>query len=317
MNRPRLHTLLGLALIFSLMGFAPAPSWAGCKNSGGGGSSFNYGSEVAGTAVTICGNISVVVPARSSTTTKPAPKPVPKTISKPPAKPVAKPILKAPPKAAKPLTMADIRALIRISDVASPKSIVVAKPKPKLAPKSVVIFKVPAKALSVLSSTPASAGASSGSANFSPDEATAAVSPSSDLNVGEVATFYSDPKVHYRLGAVLGHAAEVRFSPLQTTWQFGDGLSGSGAQATHSFGSGNFDVQVTITYAVFYRLVGQLAWILDPGQIQMPAVVQVSVGDSANWSPPEEELLLTSKLPYLVSANCLANTSSVGCLQIN
>jgi len=309
MNRPRLHTVLGLALIFSLMGFAPAPSWAGCKNSGGGGSSFNYGSEVAGTAVTICGNSSVVVPARSSTTTKPAPKPVSKTVTKVPAKPA----LKAPLKAARPLTMADIRALIRISDISSPKQIVVAKPKPKPAPKPAVIVKVPAKAVSVLSSTPASASASSGSANFSPDEASAAVSPSSDLSVGELATFYSDPKVHYRLGAVLGHAAEVRFSPVQTSWQFGDGLSGSGAQATHSFSSGNFDVRVTITYAVFYRLVGQLVWILDPGQIQMPAVVQVSVGDSSNWSPPEEEPLPTSKLPYLVSANCLANTSSVGC----
>lgn len=314
MNRPRLHSLLGLALIFSLMGFAPAPSWAGCKNSGGGGSSFNYGSEVAGTAVTICGNTSVVVPARSSTTTKPAPKAVSKTVTKVPAKPVAKPALKAPSKAPKPRTMADIRALIRLSDIPSPKQIVVAKPKPKPAPKPVVIVKVPAKAVSALSSTPASARASSGSANFSPDEASAAVSPSSDLSVGELATFYSDPKVHYRLGAVLGHAAEVRFSPVQTTWQFGDGLSGSGAQATHSFGSGNFDVRVTITYAVFYRLVGQLAWILDPGQIQMPAVVQVSVGDSSNWSPPEEGPLPASKLPYLVSANCLANTSSVGCL---
>jgi hypothetical protein len=191
---------------------------------------------------------------------------------------------------------------------------VVAKPKPKPAPKAVVVVKVPAKAVSVLSSIPASASASSGSANFSPDEASAAVSPSSDLSVGEMATFYSDPKVHYRLGAVLGHAAEVRFSPVHTSWKFGDGLSGSGAQATHSFGSGTFDVQVTITYAVFYRLVGQLAWILDPGQIQMPAVVQVSVGDSSNWSPPEEPRLPTSKLPYLVSANCLANTSSVGCL---
>lgn len=313
MNRPRLQTLLGLALIFSLMGFAPAPSWAGCKNSGGGGSAFNYGSEVAGSSVTICGNTSVVVPARSSTTTKPAPKPVPKTIAKLPAKPVAKPAIKAPPKAAKPLTMADIRALIRISDVPSPKQIVVAKPKPKPAPKPVVIFKVPAKAVSVLSSTPASARAANGSANFSPDEASAAVSPSSQLTAGELATFHSDPKVHYRLGIVIGRAAEVRFSPVQTSWQFGDGLGGSGAQATHAFRPGNFDVQVTITYAVSYRFAGQIAWILDPGQIQMPASVQVSVGDSPNWSPPEEQLPLAPKLPYLVSANCLTSASSVGC----
>ncbi|MEY3889070.1 MAG: hypothetical protein RI931_192 [Actinomycetota bacterium] len=310
MNRPRLHTLLGLALIFSLMGFAPAPSWAGCKNSGGGSSAFSYGSEVAGNAVTICGNTSVVVPARSSTTVKP----VPKAVAKLPAKPVAKPAPKPLVKVAKPLTMADIRALIRISDVPSPKPIVVAKPKPKPVPMSVVLIKAPTKAVSVLSSTPASASAANGSANFSPDEASAAVSPSSDLMVGEMATFYSDPMVHYRLGAVLGYPAEVRFSPVQTTWQFGDGLSGSGAQTSHAFRPGNFDVRVTITYAVSYRLVGQLAWILDPGQIQMPAVVQVSVSDSSNWSPPEEELLPASKVPYLVSANCLANSSSVGCL---
>lgn len=312
MNRPRFHSFLGLALIVSLVSFAPAPSWAGCKNSGGGGSSFNYGSEVAGTAVTICGNTSVVVPARTSTIAKPAPKPVSKPVSKVQPKAPAKAVAKPSAQVAQPRTLADIRALMRLSDLTSSKS-VVAKPKPKPAPKPALIIKVPAKVVSVLSSTPASASGSNGSAIFSPDEASVAVSPSSQLTAGELATFHSDPKVHYRLGAVLGRSAEVRFSPVQTTWQFGDGTEGSGAQATHSFNAGNFAVEVTITYSVSYRFAGQATWVLDPGQIEMPAFVQVSVGDFTNWSQPEAQTRTVSKLSYLVSANCLANTSSVGC----
>lgn len=308
MNRPSFHSILGLALIFSLVGFLPAPSWAGCKNTGGGGSSFNYGSEVSGKAVTICLNTSAVVPARASTISVAVPKPVAKAVPRPVAKPVAKPAAKPVIKVLRPLTLADIRALMRAADAPATKKIVVAKPKPALKPK--IIVKTPTFAVSVLSTAAGNSNAN-GAAYFSPDESSAAVSPSNNLSAGELATFFSDPKVHYRLGSILGKSAEVRFTPVQTNWAFGDGSVAQGDQAAHSFVSGNFDVEVTITYSVSYRLSGQLGWVGDPGLIEMPATVLVSVSDGGSQAPMQPEP--RARVPYLVSANCLANFSAVGC----
>ena len=302
MNRPSFHSLLGLALIFSLVGFAPAPSWAGCKNSGGGGSSFNYGSEVSGSAVTICLNTSAVAPARTSTISKVTPK----VVAKIAPKPVARPIIKAP----KPLTLADIRALIRAADAIKAKPIFVAKPKPVVKPKTII--NTPAKTVSVLSTTPSNSSSANGSAYFSPDESSAVVSPSNNLGAGQEATFLSDPKVHYRLGSVLGKSAEVRFSPIGATWAFDDGATAAGSRASHFFGLGNYRVEVIITYAVSYRFAGQVSWVADPGLIEMPAAVLVSVTDMQEQeaSPIPESAAL---LPYLVSANCLKNTQAPGC----
>lgn len=309
MNKPSLTSMLGLALIISLVGFAPAPSWAGCKNAGGGGSTFSYGSEVSGSAVAICLNTSSVVPARTSTIAKVVPKSVAKVAAKPMAKPMAKPAPKPVAKALKPRTLADIRALMRVADVPAAKPISLAKPKPVVRPK--IVVKTPAKSVSVLSTTPASNSSSNGAAYFSPDESSAAVSPSNYLSVGQSATFFSDPKVHYRLGSVLGKSAEVRFSPIQTTWAFGDGSSAQGERPTHIYSAGSFDVEVIITYSVSYRFAGQVGWVADPGQIEMPATVFVSVADQASPAPPSTRVV--NQLPYLVSANCLANWQALGC----
>jgi hypothetical protein len=187
---------------------------------------------------------------------------------------------------------------------------VVAKPKVVVKPK--LIIKTPATTVSVLSTTPASSSAANGAANFSPDESSASVSPSNNLSEGQAATFFSDPKVHFRLGSVLGQSAEVRFSPIGATWTFGDGSSASGERAAHIFAAGNYSVEVTITYAVSYRLAGQVSWVADPGQIDMPASVLVSVGDSGNLEAPAEPSTQAAT-PYLVSANCLANSRALGC----
>lgn len=309
MNKPSVHSMLGLALIFSLVGFAPAPSWAGCKNSGGGGPAFSYGSEVSGSAVAICLNTSAVVPARTSTITKVVPKSVIKVIAKPVAKPVAKVVAKTSPKVLRPRTKSDIRALIRVSDLPAAKPILLAKPKPVIKPK--IIVKTPARSVSVLSSTPASNSSSAGAAYFSPDESSAAVSPSNNLSSGESATFFSDPKVHYRLGSVLGKSAEVRFSPIQTTWAFGDGSAAQGESPEHIFATGSFEVEVIITYSVSYRFAGQLDWVADPGQIDMPATVLILVSDERN--PAQPSIKTEIRAPFLVSANCLANPRAPGC----
>lgn len=258
--------------------------------------------------MTICGNTSSLTPARPSTVSKPAPKPVAKLVPKPALKVLPKPAIK--PVVMKSLPVAKILALRKISDLPMPKPRVVAKPKPVVKPK--IIVKTPAKTVSVLSGSPASNSNANEAANFSPDDSSAAVSPSNNLSTGETATFFSDPKVHYRLGSVLGRSAQVRFSPIAANWKFGDGSTSNGSQATHVFSNGRFDVEVTITYSVSYRFAGQGPWLADPGQIEMPATVLVSVSDSGDQAVPAAPKNLT-QLPYLVSANCLATLNAVGC----
>lgn len=341
MNSPRMHSLLGFALIFSLLGFAPSPSWADCKNSGGGGASFNYGSEVSGSSVTICGTSTTVVPSRTSKVVKvvskvvakpkaaPAAKPKAAPVAKPKAAPVAKPVSKPLPKpAVKPAPKTKINTLTgpkpprlgKISDI--PKSKPMAKPKPIAKPRPIVKPKTIAKPKTKISvktqvktkitKTPSQNASSSGSASFSPDETSAGVLPSNSLEVGEVATFVSDPKVHYRLGQVLGKSAEVRFTPIDASWQFADGSTANGTRVARSFGQGSFEIRVVITYAVSYRFSGQEAWIADPGEIDMPDTVQVSVSDSGGPKPTFKVPEL-ARLPYLVSANCLAFPKAIGC----
>jgi hypothetical protein len=229
---------------------------------------------------------------------------------------VHKPLLKVAPKpvvkpvVVKLLTVAKILALRKISDLPAPKPRVAAKPKPVVKPK--VVVNTPAKTVSVLSGSPGSNVNANEVANFSPDDSSAAVSPSNNLTTGQSATFFSDPKVHYRLGSVLGRSAQVRFSPIGAAWTFGDGSTANGDKATHVFTNGKFDVEVTITYSVSYRFAGQGPWLEDPGQIDMPATVLVSVSDSGDQAAPEASKNLI-KMPYLVSANCINNASSVGC----
>ena len=248
-----------------------------------------------------------MIPARSSSVSSVVPKTVAKPVPKPVSKPVAKPAVKP---VAKPLGMAEIRALMRAADKPSPKQIVVvAKPKPKAQPK----IQTPAKTVSIVSQNPAASSNSSGSANFSPDESSAVVSPSNLLSVGQPANFSSDPKTHYRLGFVLGRSAEVRFTPLRADWNFSDGATATGARVTHSFDPGFFDVEVVITYSISYRLEGQANWIADPGQIGMPAIVSVEVNDQPTLPSEELTSVVLAKTPLLVSVNCLSNRTAIGC----
>ena len=82
---------------------------------------------------------------------------------------------------------------------------------------------------------------------------------------------------------------------------------------THSFGQGSFEVEVSVTYSISYRFAGQANWLADPGQIGMPAYVSVEVNNSVDQPFQETTPTIISKLPFLVSANCLLHGTAIGC----
>ncbi len=289
-NRVRLYSIVGLAIMLSLLAVAPAPSFAGCKNSGGSSGHSKFGSQVDGGSVTICASAVAVTPARSAVVKTPL-RSITKTISKP------TPVVKVVP------------AFHRISTPISPAKKTakpITKPAVKIVPKKKFATKVISK--------PSSANKTSAVASFTPAGVNGNVYPSSELVVGQHASFTSSAVQHYRAGKLLGVPTEVRFTPTSVLWDFGDGNSGSGSYVPHSFSStGTHQVQVRVVYAVSYRLRGSLAWIAEPDSITVAddLVVDVSAGASYPDDAPVNSGANTKVL--LVGQDCLARPGSFGC----
>ena len=287
-NQVRLYSIVGLAIMLSLLAVAPAPSFAGCKNSGGSAGHSKFGSQVDGGSVTICASAVAVTPARSAVVKTPARSIVKtKTVAKP------TPVVKTVP------------AFHRISTPISPAK-KVAKPVVKITLKKKTATKVISK--------PSTANKTSAVASFTPAGVTGNVYPSSELSVGQQASFTSSAVQHYRAGKLLGVPTEVRFTPISVFWNFGDGNSGSGSYVPHTFSStGTHQVQVRVVYAVSYRVRGSLTWIAEPDSISVAddLLVDVSAGASHPSNAAVNSGANTKVL--LVGQDCLANPGSFGC----
>jgi len=287
-NQVRLYSIVGLAIMLSLLAVAPAPSFAGCKNSGGSAGHSKFGSQVDGGSVTICASAVAVTPARSALVKTPV-----RSIAK--TKTVAKPtpVVKTVP------------AFHRISTPISPAK-KVAKPAVKITLKKKTDTKVISK--------PSTANKTSAVASFTPAGVTGNVYPSSELSVGQQASFTSSAVQHYRAGKLLGVSTEVRFTPTSVFWDFGDGNSGSGSYLPHTFSStGTHQVQVRVVYAVSYRVRGSLTWIAEPDSITVADDLLVDV--SAGASHPSNSAVNSgaNTKVLLVGQDCLANPGSFGC----
>lgn len=183
---------------------------------------------------------------------------------------------------------------------------VITKPLPKTkTPASKIVAKLPAS--SAVKTT-----AASGQAAFAPEVLTAGAFPAS-VNVSEPVYLSAPSTQHYRVGAILGKAAQVRFTPIESTWNFGDGTSGSGANPAHKFASpGTYSATVAVKYLVSYRLAGQTNWITDAAQITLTDQVQITV---ANASQPgsESSSQAVPQQPYLVGENCIRQPLAFAC----
>lgn len=273
--------------MLSLLAVTPAPSFAGCKNSGGSQGSSKFGSQVNGGSVTICASAVAVTPARKTVVKTPA-----KVVAKPAPKSAAKPVAKT---AARPATQA-VPAFRKLA-------------KPIAQPKAVVKKKFTTKVVS----KPGSANKTSAAADFTPAGVNGNVYPSNELTVGQQASFTSTAVQHYRSGKLLDLPTDVRFTPISVSWNFGDGTAATGAYTPHTFSvAGVHQVQVLVVYSVSYRVKGSLAWIAEPDTITVADDLLVEVA-AVDFDYQSEVEAADNQRVLLVGQDCPANPGSFGC----
>jgi hypothetical protein len=272
-NPTRFLALTGAALLLAMYPFASSKSWA-CSVAGS--SNFSHGSQADDTAVIVCAKSTSVTTAKSKPVKQPAPKQVPKSTPRPIVKPL-------PKVTAKPAPKPSFKPTPRLSP----------KPTPKPTPKLVTATKV-SKAQARFTPAPVQITAS----NQAPE-------------VGEFIDFETGATVHFRTASLLGREAEVRFTPIDTTWSIGDGASTSGSELHRSFGrAGLYRVLVKVAYRAEYRFAGEATWF-DSGTILVRDSIDIKVGQQLGSpaipiSGPQSRVLL-------VAENCSVRRSAFGC----
>jgi len=281
MHPVKMNSILGLAVMLSLLAFAPQPSYAACKNSGGSSGSNKVSSQVNGGSVTICASAVTISPARSVTvnavltSSKPAPKSAVKTPSK---------------------------SLPAFHKIAVPA--IAAKPKATVSKKTVA--KVVSK--------PSTKNATAAAAEFTPAAVSASVYPSNHLSLGQWASFESTAVQHFRTGSLLNLPTEVRFTPLSVAWNFGTGQYLAGANVGHAFDSaGSHAVQVRVVYAVSYRLRGSSTWIAEPDTIALGDEINIEVAANSFSENRPIEKPSAARTVLLVGQDCLEKPGTFGC----
>lgn len=279
MFKPRSTAMLASALMMTMLVFVPDDAWGACKNAGGSSGGSRLSSQVSNQSVTVCADAIAVQPARKA---------VVKTVSKITSKPIAKATSKPSSK-----TLAN----------SIPKSIA----KPKVISK--VVKKTTAKVVTKSGAKKVTAAA----AQFTPSSVNGSVYPSNQLEVNQPATFSSGAVTHYRTSVIMNLVTEVRFTPITTRWNFGDGTSATGENPAHAFGSNRtFNVQLEVVYAVSYRVRGSTAWLPEPDTITVADELHVVV-DSESIFATDEPPAESSGRVLLVGSTCDLRPGSFGC----
>ena len=273
-------------LITSALVFVEAPVALACSTGGAGSSGVSHGSAMHSGSVTVCVGVQV---STTGATTPTAPKPSTGITIKPVVKPVC-------PTAAqrKQMPKSPDAAERWIKSVCAPSKPTASKPA---APASVTV-------------TPVATTFSSAAVSFTPNPLSANVYPGSQLTAGDIATFSSNPSLHYGSQLILGRQAEVQFSPAWLGWQFSDGTRIQGVDIKRSFDqAGKYQAWAIANYFVSYRLVGETAWQSVAGQISVLSnVLDLELSVKIPPAPPKPPKLL------LVGGECSANPSSWGCI---
>ena len=317
---------MGLAMCWGvLLGPAPVGHAASSTKTT---TSFSYSSKVVGNTVVISGNsttstsgslagkstvsktpAAVKPPASSKTivTTK-APasqkQPAVKTPAKKPAAATkAKTVVTYFIPAKKPTTPTVFKLAPKPAPKSTTKVLIKTTPKVITPPKKITV-KIPAVSSSRVNSA-------AGEASFTPETITAAAFPSA-VSVSDPVYLSAPASAHYRIGTILGKTAQVRFTPIDSTWSFGDGTKGVGLNPMHTFSTpGKFNATVAVRYQVSYRFAGETTWNNESGQITLTDQVQITVSGYQNEAhqqgPP------VASRPYLVGENCLKNPLAFAC----
>lgn len=274
-------------LITSALVFVEAPVALACSTGGPGSSGVAHGSAMHSGSVTVCVGVQVTTPAAPAAT-------APKASTGITLKPVAKPV--CPSVAQRKIMPKSPDAAERwIKSVCAPSKPAASKPITPPAPIKI---------------TPVATTYSSAAVSFSPNPLSAKVFPAAQIVAADIATFSSNPSLHYGSQLILGRQAEVQFSPAWLGWQFSDGTRIQGVDIKRSFEqAGKYQAWAIANYFVSYRLVGETAWQSVAGQISVLSnVLELDVSVKIPAVPAKPPKLL------LVGGECSVNPRSWGCL---
>lgn len=287
-NPTRFLALAGAALLLVMYPFTATKSWA-CTVSGS--SKFSHASQADDTAITVCAKATAVTKAKA----KPAPPAKPAPAKPAPAKPApAKPapVTQSAPKTIPKVTpKPPVKTIPKVTPKPVPKS--TPKPTPKATPKSLVTTKV-----------------SNAQARFTPAPVQIKTS-NQNPETGEAILIQVSAVMHFRTAGLLGREAEVRFTPTENSWVFGDGAGALGSEVRHSYErSGKYLLSVKVSYLAEYRFAGEVKW-QESGTIVVRDSIEISVGQA-----PESAEVPISGSPnrvLLVVKNCSGRENAFGC----
>lgn len=111
---------------------------------------------------------------------------------------------------------------------------------------------------------------------------------------------------HVRNRMLLWYPTQVRFKPVSTIWDFGDGTTASEPTTNHHWDTaGVFTVRLVVSYSAKYRILGKSEWQLLPGLIAVSSLpIEVHVGHKQDKSPG---------MVRLVHWDCVQKPNAYGC----
>ena len=140
--------------------------------------------------------------------------------------------------------------------------------------------------------------------------------PDGWLVVGIPTNFFASASSHTHSGTLLGAPADVRFTPVGFTWDYGDGTTGTTASGgaswaalslaefsetatSHIFdGTGTVTIGLVVSYAAEYRFAGA-EWRAVQGLVEAQAVPMTAIANRAGT--------------VLVAESCSARRRGPGC----
>ena len=148
------------------------------------------------------------------------------------------------------------------------------------------------------------------------DAPTQGMEPDGWLVVGIPTNFFASASAHARSGPLLGAPAEVRFTPVGFTWDYGDGTAATTADGGSSWAAqglpefsdtstshvyestGTLTIGLAVSYAAQYRFDGG-EWRPVEGLLEVAAAPITAIADRAGT--------------VLVAEACSANPDGPGC----